>query len=113
MSSCQPDANDRQSDPMNSPAIMAALAKAAELGGAVGIRADGVADIAAVRAAVRLPIIGIFKADLPGFAVRITPTLEHALRIAAAGADIIALDGTARPRPGWSLGRRDHPPGAP
>jgi len=98
--SCQPDAHDRQNDPMNIPAIMAALARSAELGGAVGIRADGEEDIAAVRAAVRLPIIGIFKADLPGFEVRITPTLEHALRIIAAGADIIALDGTARPRPG-------------
>lgn len=98
--SCQPDAGDRQNDPMNSPAIMAALARSAELGGAAGIRADGEADIAAIHALVRLPIIGIFKADLPGFEVRITPTLDHALRIAAAGSDAIALDATSRPRPG-------------
>ena len=47
--SCQPDAKDRAGDPMNSPVIMAALAHAAVLGGAVGVRADGVADITAIR----------------------------------------------------------------
>ncbi len=97
--SCQPDASDREGDPMNSPAIMAALAQAAVLGGAVGIRADGAADIVAIRAAVHVPIIGIKKLDVPGYAVRITPTVEQALGIARAGADVIALDATQRPRP--------------
>ncbi len=98
--SCQPDAADREHDPMNAPAIMAALARAAMLGGAVGIRADSPVDIAAIRAAVRAPIIGIYKFDLPGFQVRITPTVDHAIQIAHAGADVIALDATQRPRPG-------------
>lgn len=98
--SCQPEAEARESDPMNSPVIMAALARAAVLGGAVAIRADSPADIAAVRAAVSVPLIGILKRDVPGFAVRITPTLADAERVAAAGADAIALDATARPRPG-------------
>ncbi len=97
--SCQPDATDRAHDPMNSPAIMAALASAAILGGAVGIRADAPADIAAVRAAVNVPIIGIYKFDIPDFQVRITPTLDCAIQIANAGADVIALDATQRPRP--------------
>ncbi len=97
--SCQPDSYDRASDPMNSPVIMAALARAAQLGGAVGIRADGPEDIAAVVAAVNLPVIGLYKADLPGFEVRITPTLAHALRVAQAGAQGIAVDATLRPRP--------------
>jgi N-acylglucosamine-6-phosphate 2-epimerase len=97
--SCQPDATDRAHDPMNAPAIMAALARAAILGGAVGIRADAPNDIAAIRAAVSAPIIGIYKFDIPGFAVRITPTLDHAIQIANAGADVIALDATQRPRP--------------
>ena len=96
--SCQPEAEARESDPMNSPAIMAALARAAVQGGAVAIRADSPDDIAAVRAAVAVPLIGIFKRDLPGFAVRITPTLADAERVAAAGADVIALDATARAR---------------
>jgi N-acylglucosamine-6-phosphate 2-epimerase len=79
---------------------MAAMARAADAGGAVAIRANGPADIAAIRAAVTIPVIGIYKVDLPGFEVRITPTLDHARQVAAAEADMIALDATARPRPG-------------
>ncbi|MFM8620330.1 MAG: N-acetylmannosamine-6-phosphate 2-epimerase [Opitutaceae bacterium] len=97
--SCQPEAEARESDPMNSPVIMAALARAAVLGGAVAIRADSPADIAAIRAAVAVPLIGILKRDVPGFAVRITPTLADAERVAAAGAEVIALDATERTRP--------------
>ena len=98
--SCQPDANEPATDPLNRPEIMAALAQAAALGGAVGIRADGPAHIAAIRAAVQLPIIGIYKRDLPGVPVRITPAVELALEVARAGADLIAVDATARPHPG-------------
>jgi N-acylglucosamine-6-phosphate 2-epimerase len=97
--SCQPEVDDRENDPMNRAEIMAALAAAAWRGGAAGIRADGPAHITAIRAAVPLPIIGIYKYDLPGFAVRITPTLALAQQLAAAGADMIALDATLRPRP--------------
>jgi N-acylglucosamine-6-phosphate 2-epimerase len=81
------------------PAFMAAMARAVAAGGAVAIRANGPADVAAIRAAVSVPIIGIYKVDLPGFEVRITPTVDHARQIAAAGADLIALDATARPHP--------------
>lgn len=97
--SCQPDANDPQHDPMNHAIIMAALAQSAVMGGAVGIRADGPEHTAAIRAVVQAPIIGIFKHDLPGYAVRITPTIADAEAVARAGADFIAVDGTARPRP--------------
>lgn len=75
------------------------MAKAAETGGARGIRAEGAADIAAIRSAVSLPIIGIKKTARPsGGGVFITPDFEAAEPLAAAGADIIALDGTSRPR---------------
>jgi N-acylglucosamine-6-phosphate 2-epimerase len=93
--SCQALADE----PLSGAQHMAAMARAAACGGAVGIRANGPADIAAIRAAVALPIIGLFKADMPGFDVRITPTVEHAMRAAEAGADIIALDATSRPHP--------------
>ena len=96
--SCQPDSLDREHDPMNHPLIMAALAQAAALGGAAGIRADSPADIRAIRQVVSLPIIGIYKHDLQGFDVRITPMLEDALLVAEAGADAIAVDATNRPR---------------
>jgi len=86
-------------EPLHGAHIMAAMARAAAAGGGVGIRANGPEDIAAIRQAVELPIIGLWKDDLPGFSVRITPTIEHARRLAAAGADIIAIDATARPHP--------------
>ena len=87
-------------EPLHGAKHMAAMARAAAEGGAVAIRANGPADIAAIHSTVELPIIGLFKEDLVGFEVRITPTLEHAEQIAEAGADIIALDATPRLRPG-------------
>ncbi len=87
-------------EPLFGAEHMAAMARAAVTGGAIAIRANGPADIAAIRAVVMLPIIGLFKDDLPGCDVRITPAIEHADKIAAAGADIIAIDATLRPRPG-------------
>jgi N-acylglucosamine-6-phosphate 2-epimerase len=87
-------------EPLFGPQYMAAMARAAFQGGAVAIRASSVEDIAAIHKAIGLPIIGLIKEDIPGFEVRITPTLEHAERIAQAGADVIAMDATRRARPG-------------
>jgi N-acylglucosamine-6-phosphate 2-epimerase len=90
-------------EPLHGEGHMAAMAGAAIAGGAVAIRANGPEDISGIRKVVEVPIIGLFKADLPGYAVRITPTLEHALQVAEAGADVIALDCTFRPHPDGSL----------
>lgn len=87
-------------EPLFGAQHMAAMSRAALAGGAVAIRANGPDDIAAIREAVNLPIVGLFKEDIPGCAVRITPTLEHADKIARAGADIVAIDATRRARPG-------------
>ncbi len=84
-------------EPLHGSDIMACMARAADAGGAVGIRANGPDDIRAIRKITRLPIIGLYKDGSEG--VYITPTVEHARRIAEAGADIIAIDGTNRPRP--------------
>ena len=78
---------------------MAAMALAAEQGGARGIRANGVADVAAIRAVTGLPIIGINKQWREGYEVYITPDFESAKAVSDAGADIIALDATPRLRP--------------
>jgi N-acylglucosamine-6-phosphate 2-epimerase len=86
--------------PLASPETMSAIACAAELGGAAGIRAEGPADISAIREAVSVPVIGLLKRDLPGSPVRITPSLDDARAVAAAGADVVAVDATLRPRPG-------------
>ena len=79
---------------------MVAFARAAAAGGAAGIRAEGVADTAAIKEAVRLPLIGLRKRRVPGSEVYITPELQDALALAAAGADVIAVDATLRTRPG-------------
>lgn len=86
-------------EPLYGADIMARLALAAQQGGAVAIRANTPVDIRAIRAAVDLPIIGLYKADIPNYPVYITPTLDHARQVAAAGAEIIAIDATDRPRP--------------
>lgn len=95
----------REDNPFHGPVFMAAMAKAAVDGGAVGIRADGETDIAAIRAAVGpdVPIMGIFKVKSADGSIFITPSAESAKRTIAAGAEFVALDGTLRPRPGGEL----------
>ncbi|WP_329004716.1 putative N-acetylmannosamine-6-phosphate 2-epimerase [Kribbella sp. NBC_00709] len=85
-------------NPIHGPAAMALMAQAAEAGGAGAIRANGPADIAAIRAVTDLPIIGLHKLGDPA-GVFITPTYEAAAGVVAAGADLVALDATLRPRP--------------
>lgn len=95
----------RADNPLHGPAFMAAMAQAAEQGGARALRANGPADIAAIRAVCRLPIIGILKRWDDRFPVYITPDFASAEAIAAAGADIIAIDATDRSRDGEPLDR--------
>ena len=87
-----------EDEPLHGAGIMSRMAVAAQIGGAAAIRANGPADIRAIKDAVDLPVIGLYKQGESG--VYITPTFEAAAEIAAAGADVIALDCTARPRPG-------------
>lgn len=84
-------------NPLRESAVMALMARAAELGGAAAIRANGVDDIRAIADAVSIPIIGIDKIGTEG--VFITPDAETALRLFSAGARAVAMDGTLRPRP--------------
>jgi N-acylglucosamine-6-phosphate 2-epimerase len=87
-----------EGSPLADTSHMVALARAAEAGGAAGIRAEGAADVAAIKGAVGLPVIGLRKRRVAGSEVYITPELEDARAIAAAGADILAVDATLRPR---------------
>jgi N-acylglucosamine-6-phosphate 2-epimerase len=84
-------------EPMRDPRTMTQVAQAAVIGGAAAIRAQGLDDITSIRAAVTVPLIGLVKVGHDG--VFITPTLDAALAVADAGADVVALDGTGRPRP--------------
>lgn len=94
--SCQAPADS----PLHHPVVIAAMAEAAVLRGAVGVRIDTPAHIEAVRQRVTVPIIGLWKQVIPGSDVYITPQFHHAQAVAGAGADIIAIDGTLRQRPG-------------
>jgi putative N-acetylmannosamine-6-phosphate epimerase len=87
-------------EPLYAPVFMTAMARAAALGGAGGIRANGADNIAAIRAAVSLPILGINKRRVTGFEVFITPDYEDARLVVEAGADLVALDGSPGPRSG-------------
>lgn len=89
-------------EPMRDPRTMDQVAQACVAGGAVGIRAQGLADLALICQHVDVPVIGLWKDGHDG--VFITPTLTHAIAVAATGSQIVALDGTRRPRPdGLSL----------
>ncbi len=92
--SCQAE----EGNPFFAPDLMGRFARAAEMGGAVGIRAK-LPDIPAIKQWCSLPVVGIDKVWIEGFEVFITPRFEDAQRVAAAGAEIIALDCTPRPRP--------------
>ncbi|MBX3144950.1 MAG: putative N-acetylmannosamine-6-phosphate 2-epimerase [Trueperaceae bacterium] len=89
-----------EGSPLRQPAIMAAMAQAAALAGAVGIRANGPADVAAIRAVVDLPIIGLDKRPDIDPQAYITPSLDSVAALVAAGADLVAIDATLRPRNG-------------
>jgi N-acylglucosamine-6-phosphate 2-epimerase len=85
-----------EGSPLAASSHLSAMARAAELGGAAGLRA---VDVAAVKEAVGLPVIGLRKRRVEGSDVYITPSVDDARAVAAAGADIVAVDATLRPRP--------------
>jgi N-acylglucosamine-6-phosphate 2-epimerase len=87
-------------DPMHDPSVISAIAASVVDAGAGGVRIDTPAHIEAVRRRCATTIIGLYKAGSGD--VYITPSFEHGRAVADAGADIVALDATARPRPDGS-----------
>jgi N-acylglucosamine-6-phosphate 2-epimerase len=105
--SCQASSGE----PLAAPSHILALALSAINGGAKGLRLEGVENIQAVKRSSRLqlgvPIVGLVKSNKVASEDRlktpyITNCYEDAVAIANAGADIIALDATVRPRPDGS-----------
>jgi putative N-acetylmannosamine-6-phosphate epimerase len=94
--SCQPV----DGGPLDHDEVVARIGAAALAGGACALRIEGAARLAHVRR--RLPqalLIGIVKRDLADSPVRITPLAADVQALADAGADVIAVDATDRPRP--------------
>lgn len=83
-------------DPVYSIDFVVKMAKAARWGGAAGLRANDPEQIRAIKQAVDLPVIGLWKQWHDDTDVFITPTLEAAGAVWEAGAEIIALDCTGQ-----------------
>jgi N-acylglucosamine-6-phosphate 2-epimerase len=88
-----------QGSAIDRPAVIAAMARAAQEGGAVAVRVQGVENLEAVRAQVEIPIVGLIKRQYPGFEPYITPTNDEIAAVLECGADIVAIDATGRKRP--------------
>lgn len=90
----------QEGEPLHGSDHMAAMARAAAMGGAAAIRAESPDDIRAIKAAVDLPVLGLWKIKTPGgLWATITPTWKAIQEVAAAGADAIAIEATGAPRP--------------
>lgn len=89
-------------EPLYEESAMTAMIKSVLNGGAGGLRLAGERDIKNARALTDAAIIGITKPDkLPDDwinRVYITPSIADAKKVADAGADIVAFDGTSRKR---------------
>ena len=90
---------------MRDPQVIAAMAEASLRNGASGVRLESPEHIGAVRR--RCPdalIVGLWKRTYGDSPVYITPGWAEIQAVWAAGADVVAIDATARQRPdGQSL----------
>jgi N-acylglucosamine-6-phosphate 2-epimerase len=89
--------------PLQRPEILVLLAEAAALGGTGGFRVDGVDVVRLLSIRTTQPIIGIVKDKRGGFDNYITTTRADVEALAAAGADIIAIQATEGSRPNESF----------
>jgi N-acylglucosamine-6-phosphate 2-epimerase len=88
-----------EDEPLHSSMIMGKMAKAALMGGAVGIRANTPEDCIDIKRNVDLPLIAIYKKVYGSSNVYITPTIEEIKELLPVNSEIIAVDATKRPRP--------------
>lgn len=88
-----------EDEPLHSSFIMGRMAKACEIAGASGIRAQGVCDIMEIKKVTNLPVVGIIKRNYEGSEVYITPTKKEVDELLKTKCEMIALDSTNRIRP--------------
>jgi N-acylglucosamine-6-phosphate 2-epimerase len=86
--------------PIDTPEFIAAQALTVLQAGAIGIRAQGLLNVAAIAKISQVPIIGLVKRYDDSSPVHITPAVSDVIELEKAGAAIVALDATGRLRPG-------------
>lgn len=95
------------SEPLYKEECMRAMMESVLNGGAQGLRVAGIRDVKMAKSLTNVPVIGITKPEvIPKNwkdIVYITPTIKDVVDLIQAGADIIAFDGTSRPRPNCTL----------
>jgi N-acylglucosamine-6-phosphate 2-epimerase len=84
---------------IDTPEFIAAQAETVVEAGAIGIRARGIENVAAISKRTTVPIIGLVKRYLASTPIYITPLVQDVLELEAAGASIVAIDATQRLRP--------------
>ena len=88
-----------EDEPLHSSYIMMRMAKAALVGGAIGIRANSPEDCKEIKNNVNLPMISIYKRVYGTSNVYITPTINEVKELLPIKPEIIAVDATRRERP--------------
>lgn len=78
--------------------LMPFMAQAAKQAGAKCIRTSSARDVAAIKEATGLPVIGLIKQQYEGFESYITTTMKEIDELVAVESDIIALDCTGLKR---------------
>ncbi|MDD3237207.1 MAG: N-acetylmannosamine-6-phosphate 2-epimerase [Candidatus Gastranaerophilales bacterium] len=90
-------------EPLYQEECLIAMMKSVVKGGAKALRLAGARDVKNAKALFDVPVIGLTKPDvIPQNwkqIVYITPTIKDVKNLIVAGADIVAFDGTPRPRP--------------
>jgi N-acylglucosamine-6-phosphate 2-epimerase len=99
IASCQAESAD---SPFRDPAAMRFMIEAVRLGGAAAVRVESIAHVR-VAGESGLPVVGLVKRASQDSDVYITPTVADVRELVAAGAAIVAADGTVRPRQGGEV----------
>lgn len=87
-----------QGEPLFGYGIMHLFAKAAQEGGACGIRALA-DDVNSIKQTVDLPVIGLVKKCYADSEIYITPTKADVDKLLSTDCDVICMDATLRARP--------------